>query len=236
MINLNLSECNSSFSIEINKKEVEGIWLEHNEYKVYEDMSSRIVLLPDNIFLRGNCIECLSKNICQPKSFCPLTNSGQRGWDFVGDLIFNISSLEAAIAGKIQEAELCLYNTYASSNSSINTYIKTIESSICEPLYQRINVEELKNSTDIPRITRKEQAEEVFKPEWICTDIKSIIEEKISKDNATNQLTLRLIGEDMKNTNQPFTCFDSGISSIPECDRKAPQTCSPYINISYTYE
>ncbi|MDI3474136.1 MAG: hypothetical protein PWR30_459, partial [Candidatus Woesearchaeota archaeon] len=224
--------CNSTIEIDVSKKNITGLWIEHNGYKEYIDLSDRILLIPEEIFLRGNCIECLSRNVCDPLTICPQSNSGAYGWDFVADLIFNTSTIFAGTTDKeIEKAELCLFNTYASTNQEIIAYITSEENSSCQPLYEDIKTEfDSKN----PIIKKQSQEDVVFKPHWLCTDVKEIIENSIN--NSKEEIVLRIIGQDMNNSNQPFMCFDAGLLSKDSCDEASPEGCLPYLSISYSNE
>ncbi|MDK2908354.1 MAG: hypothetical protein PWQ87_812, partial [Candidatus Woesearchaeota archaeon] len=224
------SDCNSTILIEVSKKNITGVWIEHKGYREYIDLSDRIIINPEEIFLRGNCVECLSKNVCDPLTICPQSNSGLYGWDFVADMIFNISTFETNDKG-IEKAELCLFNTYASTNQEINAYITSEENSSCQPLYENIRTD---FDSGYATIKKQSQKDVVFRPEWICTDVKEILEHGIN--NSNEKVVFRIIGQDMNNSNQPFMCFDAGMLSEDECEGASPEGCLPYLSISYANE
>jgi len=237
---INLEACEgSNLTITANKKEVKGAYGKLLGYYTYIDLSSVILKIPENIFLRSNCDDCVVESLCNPATFCPQSNVGLKDWSFVTDLEFNVSDTEDMLLNSaIKSAELCLYNIYSGDlegstlslafTNSTNCSKVSLEDDI-KALLQSQNSKEFKTN----HMILESQNISSNSSKWVCIDVKDVILDYILSAKST--FVIRLIGSDLSGEKGSFSCFDSGLLQNENCKEFGLFGCSPYLNITYEY-
>ena len=236
---INLESCvDSNLTITINKKESKGMYVRLLGYYTYIDLSSVILKTPENIFLRSDCDDCIVESLCNPITFCPQSNVGNKEWNFVTDLEYNISDAQDILLNSaIKSAEICLYNIYSGNINSNTLSLGFATQTNCSALNLEKDVKNLlskqtsKEFSTAPELMETGQNSNVSG--WVCIDIKDATLEYILSGNEI--FVIRVIGSDLTGEKGSFACFDSGLIPNKKCSEFGIKGCSPYLNITYEY-
>lgn len=228
----------SNLTITANKKESKGMYVRLLGYYTYIDLSSVILKVPENIYLRSDCDDCVVESLCNPITFCPQSNVGHKDWNFVTDLEFDISDAEDILLNSaIKSAQLCMYNIYAGNLDGDIISIGFTNNTQCSVINIQKEIKEiLKKQTSkeikiTPLVIKSEKDTNLTK--WICIDIKEVASEYILGGN--QRFVTRIVGSDLASNKASFTCFDSGILPSEKCSEFGINGCKPYLNITYEY-
>jgi hypothetical protein len=178
----------------------------------YVERSEISNLAAKTIYYNSNCDKCSQMASCEPDDFCVMQNKLSQGFDFVGQLGFDLLK----ISEDVVSAEICAKIDGAPSDPVMN-YLKYSEKGYCGDLREHESISDM--------ITYKM----VYGDEsWVCMDATIMVKDSLAK--GYSDIYLDWIGQDLANEASPYACY----VGLEGCDSQDDEGgCRPYMRLTY---